>query len=79
MSEKNSTPADMYFIRLSDNKSAFLHYEGESKEDTDKVSYRIKESVEGACIFRKENAQNFIRESGASNLEAVPVSEILGE
>lgn len=72
--EKSKNLNQLYFIRLSDNKKSFVHLQNPYKPASD---YILKEGVKGACLWEKENAENFIKESGANNLETVKASELL--
>ncbi len=71
----NAIGADSYFIRLKDQQVYFLHLEGESKEEYD---YMVKPGTVGACIFHKEQGEEFIKTSGYDNLELVKVLEVVG-
>lgn len=59
----------MYFIRVKSNQSMYVHF---LEKNEDSVSYIVKDTMDGACVFNLENAQTFIGESKA-NLEAVDV------
>jgi len=74
----NYISGDSYFIRLKDKKDFFIHFEGDNPENPDKeVIYRVKEGAEGAGIFHKEQAENFIMMSDYDNMELVKVTDIL--
>lgn len=70
-------PEDAYFIKLSDHENQFVHFEGDNPEDSSQVIYRIKEGSIGACVFKKQNAENFIKESPGSNLILVKVRDYI--
>jgi len=73
----NSIGNDAYFIRLKDNKNAFVHPDP-SKETETEVTYVVNEGPVGAAIFHKEQAENFMLLEKADNLEMVAVREIIG-
>lgn len=71
---------DAYFIRIKRSwvkfwkEDVFVHFEKETAQD---ASYRMKPGTIGAAIFTKSSAQNFIRETNASNLEAIAFTKII--
>jgi hypothetical protein len=83
--------ADAYFIRLKkslwrqfiamlkseEHPDVFIHYEGAI--NSDEVEYRAKKGIEGACLFKLENALAFIKESGVKNLELVRVNKVINK
>ena len=73
----NTLPKDSYFLRLKDNKNCFIHFECDCDDDETESIYVVQEGVEGAEIFTKEDAYEFIVKSGANNLELVKVISIL--
>ena len=73
----NSIGSDAYFLRLKDNKNAFIHPDP-SKETKNEVVYVVAEGPVGAAIFHKEQAENFMLLEKADNLEMVAVREIIG-
>lgn len=72
----NSIGDDSYFLRLKDKPDHFIHPDP-SLETKDEVGYRVVQGEKGAAIFHKKQADNFIKESGANNLEMVRVKDIL--
>lgn len=72
----NNDLKDAYFIRLKNDKEYFLHPDP-TLETKEEVGYRICKGLKGAAGFKKENAENFIKLSGANNLEIVPAKEVL--
>lgn len=70
----NLIKKNAYFIRLTDNKNYFIHFENETSK---KLEYVVKEGNIGAAIWKETEGNNFIKESGANNLEMVKVTEIL--
>jgi hypothetical protein len=73
----NNLPPDSYFIRLKDNKNAFLHYDGDDPKDKEQVVYKVKEGFIGACIWTKEKAEAFIMQAGIGNVELARVTDVL--
>ena len=71
---------DSYFIRLKDNRKSYMHCEGvgENPDDDGQVVWRLKEELKGAAIWHKKEAIEFIKHSGAGNLEIVKVKNVLG-
>lgn len=65
------TNKDAYFIRLTNNKKAFVH------PTPNELHYVVKETFVGAAIWQRDKGENFIRESKADNLELVPINEII--
>lgn len=65
---------ELYFIRLTDNKKAFVH---PISMEPNEQEYTIKEQLAGAAMFQKQNGLNFIEQSGAGNLELVDCKELL--
>ena len=65
----------IYFIRLTDNKNAFV--KPADMENPFGREYAVQDDVLGACGFTKEQAQNFIKASGAKNLEMVPATDVV--
>lgn len=78
LNNSNIITKGQYFIRLTNNKKAFFHLLAWNDDETNDMKFIIKESVTGACMFKKQDALNVIKESGASNLEIVSAIEILG-
>lgn len=55
---------EAYFIRLIDNKNCFVHFEGDNPDNPEKeVVYRMKEGSVGACLWHKDKAEAFIKET----------------
>jgi len=86
----NSIDKDSYFIRLSDKKDHFIHFEGDNPNDRlDKfnpmskyppvgVTYRVIKGEKGACIWHKKEAEKFIESVfGRQNIEMVKVTDVL--
>jgi hypothetical protein len=65
---------DAYFLRLTDNHNAFVHYNG---DDGSNLIYEVKESCVGAAIWHEQEGLAFIKESGAKNIELVNVNDVL--
>ena len=72
----NSISEDSYFIKLTDHENAYVHPVGEITSTED--AFLVKEGLKGAGIFNKANAERFIQESEADNLELVSVRSVLG-
>lgn len=66
-----------YFIRLKDKPTHFLHYQGDNPANNEEVMYKVKEGTSGAAVWRKDKAEQLIRESSVVNLEIVKVSDVL--
>jgi hypothetical protein len=77
LSGMNIISVDSYFIKLTDQEDVYVHPVGELSSTED--AFVIKEGVKGAGIWSKSNAERFIKESEADNLEIVSVRSILGE
>jgi hypothetical protein len=79
----NIVSADSYFIKLTDQEDVYVHpvnvYAPVLEEGKSEDTFLIKEGVQGAGIWSKSNAELFIKESGADNLEIVSVRSVLGE
>ena len=73
----NSIGDDSYFLRLTDRPDHFIHPDP-SLETRDEAGYRVNKGAEGAAVFHKAQAKNFIKMSGAPNLEMVRVKDVLG-
>lgn len=71
---------DAYFIRIKRSwfkfwkEDVFIHFES---ENTKEAQYRVKPGTIGAAIFTKSSADTFIRETNASNLEAIAFTKII--
>jgi len=68
---------DSYFIRLTDQEDVYVHPVGELSKSEEEDAFLIKEGVKGAGTWSKSNAERFIKESGADNLEMVSVKSVL--
>ena len=82
---------DAYLIRLKksfwkrfwtllkgmDDVDSFIHYEGEV--DGEHVAYRAKKGTTGACIFKLQNALEFIKEAKVNNLVLVKINGVVKE
>lgn len=75
----NSIGADSFFIRLKDKADFFVHYEGVNPSNNSEVVYLIRQGAVGACVWKKDKGLAFITHSGASNLELVPVKEVVSD
>lgn len=73
----NSIDKDSYFIRLSDKKDHFIHFEGDNPNDDSEIVYRVINGEKGACIWHKKEAEAFIKYIGKSNVEMVKVTDVL--
>ncbi len=51
--------------------SFYLHYD--NAHTADELKYVVRKGIVGAAIFDKAHAKELIAETGAENLEAVPV------
>lgn len=74
----NTIGEDAYFIRLSNLKNHYIHFEGDNPKDESEVVYRVKEGTKGACVWRKKEGEEFIKYTGKNNLELVSVKSVLG-
>lgn len=63
-----------YFLRLADNYDHYVHYEMDAEHP-----YVVKKGIVSACLFEEDNAKEFIKVSGASNLEMVPAEGPINE
>lgn len=70
----NAIGNDYYFIRLTDRPKYFVHLE--STEGAN-ITYIIKKGTNGACAFSKEQGEEWIKASGAENLELIKVMKVL--
>ncbi|MBK7362929.1 MAG: hypothetical protein IPJ01_11595 [Micavibrio sp.] len=74
---------DSYFIRLKDQEDVYVHpvdvYAKIEEKNKEEDTFLIKEGVQGAGIWSKSNAERFIKESEADNLEIVSVRSVLSE
>lgn len=66
-----------YFIRLKDKPTHFLHYQGDNPANDEEVMYQVKQGVSGAAVWKKDKAEQLIKESSAVNLEIVKVSDVI--
>jgi len=73
----NSIDKDSYFIRLSDRKDHFIHFEGDNPDDDSEVVYRVIKGEKGACVWHKKECKAFIKNIGKSNVEMVKVTDVL--
>jgi len=74
----NSIGDDSYFIRLKDNKENYIHFGGDNPSNPkEEVAYVVKKGLIGACGFHKVQGENFIKMSGADNLELVKMSDVV--
>lgn len=77
LSGMNIMSEDSYFIRLTDQEDVYVHPIGDITNTEE--AFVVKEGVQGAGIWNKVNAERFIKESEADNLEMVSVRSILIE
>jgi hypothetical protein len=67
----NVISKDAFFIRLTDKVDCFVH---PTKEQG---AYVIAKNLEGAAIFTRQNGEEFIKYTGADNLELIPVGKLV--
>lgn len=66
---------ELFFIRLTDNKKAYLHPSGKNGDGD--MQYLVVEKLEGAALWKEKEGKAFIKYSGYGNMELVNQKDVL--
>ena len=70
----NALGNDCYFIRLTDNKDYYIHLKS---EDNKNYEYVVEKGINGACGWHKKEGEEWIKTTGANNLELIEAIKVL--